>query len=326
MVRVSMSKLSIKLWIVAVVIAIMLLMPLSGVPIYWIRFLTYLFLWIGLAGSFNTVYGYTGRVDFGHVVFFGVGAYTTAILLLNTSTPWPLSLFLGGVIAAVVAFFVGIPTLKLHGAYFAIATWALAEAIKQLCLVLDITGGSYGLVPPPVLGLTECYYLMFFSALAMTLTNLFIEKSKLGYALRAIRASEIAAETLGVDIGKYRLLAFMISAFFPGLIGGIYGILISYVYPYDVFEGLKTDQMVIMALLGGSGNYIGPVIGAIILVTSLEILWTYFTEILYLIFLGVLIVIVVVFLPQGIIGLFKGLSTKKFIENKLKVVKKEDKN
>jgi len=89
----------------------------------------------------------------------------------------------------------------------------------------------------------------------MTLTNLYIEKSKLGYALRAIKASETAAATSGVDIRKYRLLAFTISAFFPGIIGGIYGILISYVYPYDVFEGLKTDQMVVMTLLGGSGSY-----------------------------------------------------------------------
>lgn len=315
----SLRRLPIKFWIAIVLILIPLLIP-TFMPFYWLRFLIYIFLWIGLAGSFNTMYGYAGRVNFGHVAFFGIGAYITAILLLNTSIPWQVSLLLGGAFTAVIAFFVGIPTLRLHGAYFAIATWALAEAIKQLCLILEVTGGSYGLVPPPILSLTQCYYLMFLSAVAMTLINIAIERSKIGYALRAIKASEVAAGTSGVDVSKYRLIAFVLSAFIPGIMGGIYGILISYVYPYDAFEGLKTDQMVVMALLGGSGSYIGPIIGAVILMIALEVLWTYFTEILYLVFLGILIVVVVIFMPHGILGLLKGGLKKEEILARLKLI------
>jgi branched-chain amino acid transport system permease protein len=288
-----------------VLILIPLLLPLIGIPAYLLRVLTYIFMWIGLAGSFNTIYGYTGRVDFGHVAFFGIGAFVVSILLLNMSIPWPLALLLCGVAAAIIAFLVGIPTLRLHGAYFAIAMWALAEALKQLFIVLEITGGSYGLVPPMILSSTQCYYLMFIVAVAMTLTNLAIEKSKIGYALRAIKASEIAAETSGIDVPKYRLIAFIISAFFPGIIGGIYALLILYAHPDDAFASLKTDQMVVMTLLGGAGSYIGPVIGATILMIIYEALWTYFSEILYLIFLGILIVVVVILMPEGILGLLK---------------------
>jgi branched-chain amino acid transport system permease protein len=301
----QLRQLSIKFWISIVLILIPLLLPFLRTPAYWLRVLTYIFMWVGLAGSFNTIYGYAGRVDFGHVTFFGLGAFIVAILLKNTSIPWQLSLLLGGAFAALTAFFVGIPTLRLHGSYFAIATWALAEAFKQLFLNLEITGGSYGLVPPPILSSTQCYYLMFIIAAAMTITNLIIEKSKIGYAFRAIKASETAAGTSGVNVPKYRLIAFVISAIFPGIIGGIYGLLILYVHPYDAFAGLKTDQMVVMTLLGGAGSYLGPIIGAVILMVALEILWSYFTEILYLIFLGILIVIVVAFIPQGILGLLK---------------------
>ena len=311
---------STKFLISMVLILIPLLLPSIGISTYLLRVLTYIFMWIGLAGSFNTIYGYTGRVDFGHVAFFGIGAFVVSILLLNTSIPWPLALLLSGVVAAILAFLVGIPTLRLHGAYFAIATWALAEALKQLSLILGITGGSYGLVPPMILSSTQCYYLMFIVAVAMTLTNLAIERSKIGYALRAIKVSEIAAGTSGIDVPKYRLIAFIISAFFPGIIGGIYGMLILYVHPYDAFAGLKTDQMVVMTLLGGAGSYIGPIIGATILMIALEVLWTYFTEILYLIFLGILIVVVVIFMPQGILGLLKRGIKKEEILTRLKIV------
>lgn len=311
--------LSIKFWASAALILVPLLLPLLGISAYILRLLIYIFMWIGLAESFNTIYGYAGRVDFGHVTFFGVGAFIIAILLLNTSIPWQFALLLSGAFAAIVAFFIGVPTLRLHGAYFAIATWALAEALKQLFLILEITGGSYGLVPPSILSSTQCYYLMFISAVAATLTNFVIEKSKIGYALRAIKVSETAAGTSGVDVPKYRLIAFIASAFFPGIIGGIYGLLILYVHPYDAFAGLKTDQMVVMTLLGGAGSYLGPIIGAVILMIALEVLWTYFTEILYLVFLGILIVVVVIFMPQGILGLLKRGIKKEEILARLKL-------
>ncbi len=288
-----------------------ILPPLLGLPNIYIRILTELFLWIGLAESWNTITGYTGRVDFGHVVFLGVGAYVASIMMMQAGFHWSLGLLIGGMLAAILAFLIGIPTLPLHGAYFAIATWAFAEAMKQLTVVLKITGGSYGLTIPPVVDLRDCYYLMFIAALATTVTNYAIEKSKIGLALRSIGGSEIAAETLGVNTSKYRVIAYIISAFFPGIMGGIYALWINYVYPFDVFEGLKTDQMVIMTLLGGSGSYLGPLIGATLLIVALEIFWTYWTDVLYMVFLGILIVLTVIFMPEGILGILRKRRIKK---------------
>ncbi len=306
-------------------LAIISIIPLLGVKKYWLRVLTYVFMWVGLAGSWNTIYGYFGRVDFGHIVYFGFGAYVTAILILQYPVSWSLCVFLSGILALALAVAVGFPTLRLHGAYFAIATWAFAEAIKYLFLVLEITGGSYGLSygqmsPFGSETLRYCYYLMFLSAIAMTATNFFIERSKFGYALKAIKGSETAASTSGINVSRYRLLAFAISAFFPGVIGGIYGISILYVVPTDAFEGLKTDQMVLMTLLGGSGHYLGPVIGAVSLTLILEFLWAnvQFAEVFYLVILGALIVAIVIFLPKGVIGLYKEGVTKEEIVARLK--------
>ncbi len=296
--------LSISFVLVAALTLVFLAAPFLGLPAYWMRFLTGIFMWVGLAGSWNVIGGYSGRVDFGHVVFFGAGMYIATISILEYGIPWWISLFLGGVGAVALAFLVGLPTLRLAGAYFAIATWALAEAIKQLSLVLKVTGGTYGLVPPPILGREGSYYLMFLAMLAMTISNYLIERSKFGYGLKALMESEVAAETLGVNTLRSKLLAFMVSALFPGIIGGVYALWIGYVYPYDAFSGLKTDQMVVMVFLGGVRSFLGPVIGAVFLQVVFEFLWTYFgSEVIYLILLGVLIVISVIFIPGGILGL-----------------------
>jgi branched-chain amino acid transport system permease protein len=146
---------------------------------------------------------------------------------------------------------------------------------------------------------------MLIMMIAMTVTNFAIERSKFGYGLRALSESETGAEVLGVNTPRYLLYAFMISALFPAIIGGIYGLWIGYVYPYDAFDGIKTDQMVVMTLLGGMGNYLGPVIGAVFLIALFEVLWTYWSNVVYLIFLGFLIVFAVVFLPGGVVGLAK---------------------
>ena len=300
--------LSVKLTVVlvAAVGLVLLVAPATGLlSAYWLRFLTNMFMWVGLAGSFNTLYGYGGRVDFGHVVFFGVGATVTAIGTVQFGLPWLPSIIIGGLLAVALAYVIGLPTLRLHGAYFAIATWALAEAIKQLALILNITGGTYGLSPPPVLSREMSYWLMLIMMIAMTVTNLVIQRSKFGYALRALSESETAAEVLGINTPRSLLYAFMISALFPAIIGGIYGLWIGYVYPYDAFDGFKTDQMVVMTLLGGMGSYLGPVIGAVLIISVFEVLWTYWTNVVYLIFLGALIVFAIVFLPGGMIGLAK---------------------
>lgn len=290
------------LYILLIIVVLLLLLPIFRAPFYWIRFITNVLLWIGLTESLNIITGYTGRVDFGHVAFFGVGAYTVAISM-SYGFYWPIGLVLSGIFALLLAILVGAPTLRLHGAYFAIATWSFAEALKQLFNVLRETGASYGISVPAILSNIDVYYLILFFTVSSIITNIIIEKHKLGFAFRAIRDGEIAAATLGVNISKYRLIAFMISALYAGFLGGAYALWINYVYPGDAFAGLKTDQMFVMLLLGGIGSYLGPIIGATVLLTILEILWTYWTEIWYMVFLGTVIMFTVLLMPQGIVGL-----------------------
>ncbi|MEM1547278.1 MAG: branched-chain amino acid ABC transporter permease [Candidatus Methanomethylicia archaeon] len=298
------------LYILLVIVVVLLLLPIFKVPFYWIRFITNILLWIGLTESLNIITGYTGRVDFGHVAFFGVGAYTVAISI-SYGFYWPIGLVLSGIFALLLAILIGAPTLRLHGAYFAIATWSFAEALKQLFNVLRETGASYGISVPAILSSIDAYYLILFLTVSSIITNITIEKHKLGFAFRAIRDGEIAAATLGVNISKYRLIAFMISALYAGFLGGAYALWINYVYPGDAFAGLKTDQMFVMLLLGGVGSYLGPIIGATVLLTILEVLWTYWTEIWYMVFLGTVIMFIVLLMPQGIVGLI--LKRREFI-------------
>lgn len=290
------------------IVLVLILFSLSG-PVflsgYWIRLLTFIFMWIGLAGSLNIITGYTGYLDFGHIVFFGSGAYVTGILMVKLGIPFPLALMGGALFATLIAMVIGIPTMRLRGAYFAIAMLAFSEAMKQLTFELkSITGGGNGISLPIYTNYTFFYYAMFSAMLAVILATLWIEKSKFGYGLKAIREAEVAAEVSGVSTIKCKLLAFSISAFTAGAIGGIYAYWMTFFYPSDVFDVLLTVEMIIMAFLGGAGTVLGPIIGATFLHLLSEFLWSHFVY-SYLIIVGVVLVIVVLFMPQGILGLMK---------------------
>ena len=298
-----------KLITFSIVVGILGILPRFLSP-YWLRFFTDLFMWLALALGWNIFNGYTGYIDFGYVVYLGIGAYLTSLLMTELGVPFILSVPIGGLFAAVVALFISFPTLRLRGAYFAIATLALAETIKYLVLNLDMTGGAYGLSLPPLLKPGFFYYLMLTCTLGIILLSLLIEKIKLGYNLRAIRDSEIAAESLGIGVFKNKLIAFLISAFFAGTVGGIYAYWITYVHPFNVFDAKITDQVIVMVLLGGAGTLIGPVIGATIMVIAFEIFWSRFSESLYLVFLGIMIVVIIIFIPEGVVLTWSKLLKK----------------
>lgn len=287
---------------------VLILLSLSG-PLflsgYWIRLLTFIFMWIGLAGSLNIITGYTGYLDFGHVVFFGAGAYVTGIFMVKLGSPFFLAMIAGASFATLIAIVVGIPTMRLKGAYFAIAMLAFAEAMKQLTLELkSITGGGDGISLPIYTNYAFFYYAMFSAMLIVALSTLWIEKSKFGYALKAIREAEMTAGVSGVNTLRCKLVAFAISAFTAGLIGGIYAYWMSFFYPSDVFDVLMTVEMIIMAFLGGAGTVLGPIVGASFLHILYEFLWSHFVY-SYLIIVGFVIVLIVLFMPQGILGLIK---------------------
>ncbi len=287
---------------------------------YTLRLITVVVLWVGMAGCWNIMSGYTGYVDFGPVVYFGLGSYTTAIAM----TKYGASLFvpvalLSGVVAALVALPIGIPTLRLKGAYFAIATFAFAETMKQVALEFDRTfgvslfEGSHG-ITLPLSGHdnTFFFYCVLITTLAIALVHYGIEHSKFGYGLKAIHEAETAAELSGVDTAAVKLRAYVTSAFFLGILGGIQAYWISYITPSDAFNIHKTVQMVIMTLLGGMGTFLGPIVGASFLTLLSEVLGTALVED-YLIAVGAIIIAIILVLPKGIIGTIKDRKGIRFI-------------
>jgi len=292
-------------------VALLAVLPLLGLEGYHLRLLSLVFLWISLAGCWNFMSGYTGYIDFGPVAYFGAGAYATAILMIRLDLPFLHSLALSGVICALLSAMIGWATLRIRGAYFAIATFAAAEALKQVSLEGDrvagfeFFGGSHGLTLPPPPASEFFYYTLLGFLVLVVGISFFIEKTKFGYGLKAIRESELSAELSGVPTLALKVKAYILSSSLIGCLGGVEAYWLTYIIPDDVFNVMRTIQMVIMTLLGGMGTVWGPVIGAGFLTLVAEFLGAKFVYD-YLTILGVVIIIVILVLPRGIMSLVKG--------------------
>lgn len=289
-------------WIIAAAAGVCLaLLPLAG-PGYHLDLLTDIFFWIGMASAWNVACGYTGYVDFGSVTYAGIGSYGAGLALMSLGLPLPLALALGAASAAILAAIVGMPTLRLRGAYFAIATLALAEAVKQFSGEMGwLTGGAMGLTVTVRLEPLGYYYAFFLGACAVVATAWFISRSSLGLALKAIREQEQVASRLGVNTLRAKLAAYVTAAAAIGLLGGLQATRLSYFTPADAFNVHITIKMVIMSLLGGMGTLWGPVLGATVLQVLEDYLGAEFLD-LYLAIVGAVIVGVILFLPRGILG------------------------
>ena len=286
------------------------LVPLAGCSGYLIRLLAIIFLWVGKAGCWNILSGMTGYIDFGAVGYYGIGSYVTALLMSKTQAPFFFSILVGGLVSGMIALPIGLPTLRLKGAYFGIATLAFAEAMKQIILEFDKTAGVHFFEGPhgitlPIGPRNEFFYYVGFGVMILVIAMTYqIRRSKFGYALRAIREAEQAAELAGVDTLRAKVKAYMISAFFLGLVGGIETYWLTYITPQMVFDVLVTIQMVVMSLLGGMGTVFGPVVGASFLTVLYELLHRDFPY-TYTILVGFIIVIVVLLMPKGIAGTWR---------------------
>jgi branched-chain amino acid transport system permease protein len=284
-----------------------------------VRIATIVLLWIGMAGCWNLMSGYTGYIDFGPVVYFGLGSYTTAIMMTKYGALFFPSVILAGVVAALMALPIGISTLRLKGAYFAIATFAFAETMKQVSLEFDRTfgvtffEGSHGITLPLSGHSNEFFfYCVLVVTFVIVLLHYSIEHSKFGYGLKAIHEAEPAAEIAGVNTTGLKLRAYVTSAFFLGLLGGIEAYWITYITPTDVFNVHKTVQMVIMTLLGGMGTFLGPIVGASFLTLLSEYLGATFVED-YMILVGAIIIVIILIMPNGIVGTIKERRGIRFI-------------
>ena len=287
-------------------LAVLLVLPL-GIGPYPLRVATVIFMWAALAGSWNLLAGYADTVDLGPVVYHGIGAFVTAAGMVKLGLPFLVSIALAGAVAMAIAYAIGTPTLRLRGAYFAIGTLALAEAAKQLALAWDrltgipLTGGSAGVSLPLSADYLVIYYVMLGLMTAVTAAAFWLRSSKFGYGLRAVGENDRLAEASGVDIQQLKRRVYVGSALAIAMTGGTAGYWLSYINATEMFGASITFQMVVMALLGGLGTPLGPVLGAAFLTLVSEFLGTRFVY-HYLIGIGVIIVAISLFAPAGLSG------------------------
>jgi branched-chain amino acid transport system permease protein len=257
-----------------------------------------------MAQGWNLIGGYTGYAAFGNVAFFGIGAYTTGLLMISKwAVPFFPAVFCGAVLAALVAVVIGLPVLRLKGHYFAIATLGVAEATREIADTWDsVTQGSTG-IDLPVRSEGEFFY---YSALALVVLGVIatalLVRSKLGYAWVAIREDQDAARMLGINTTPLKVLAFALSAVFAALAGGLTAYQNIHVTPGDFFKLEYTLQMIIATIIGGSGSIFGPVLGAGVYQLLSTYVWTKFIE-LHPTVLGLIIIFFIIFAPRGLMSL-----------------------
>jgi len=295
------------IWRSAVWLVLLLALALYGAfgrQLFLLSTLGTVFLYIVLTQAWNILGGYGGYLNFGMVTFFGVGAYASAVLFQY----WELSPFLtapiAGVASAILGVLIGIPTLRIRGAYFALVTMIITFAAQILVLDLPFTQGALGIYLQPLrltpVGVERLFYLLFLSCAVMaTILVYAIEHSNFGWALVAIREDEDAAAAMGINTALYKTAAFALSGAFAGLTGGVFAYWITFIDPEGVFRVIVTIQMIIMAVFGGMGTVVGPLLGALVLATVSEVLSTQLVSLAEL-FNGVIVILVVLFMPKGL--------------------------
>lgn len=297
------------------VVAILVLFPVFVRDRHLLHVLIVIFVYITLVESWNLPGGFAGYTSFGHVLFFGVGAYTTASLVVFFGVPAVLSYLAAGIISAVVALVFGYVSLRLKGPYFAIATLALATIGRFLFLNLESFGGAEGLLLPmstlsPDLEKIPYYYGSLLIAGLTVATIYTITHRRLGLGLMAIRDNEEKAEGLGINTTRHKVIAFIVSAFFPGVVGGLYASYLEYVNPDACFNILYSANILLMAILGGLGTIIGPVLGAAVVMTLSETLSLVVAHQGRLVIFGLTFILLAIYLPGGLMSLGQRLGRR----------------
>lgn len=290
-----------------VLIVVLLVLP-KYLDNYLLRLATTVFMYCVLAWSWNFIGGFVGYPSFGIAAFFGLGAYVGAVLLGHKLIPFWLSPICAGAVCLVVAAAVGAPILRLRGHYFAVASLAIGEVFREIAMSWTaVTGGGMGVNLPP-LGfktITDSqlfYYAMLALALVTLATTIAVSRSKLGVAFRCIRQNEEAAIMIGIDATRAKIVAFALSAAFPGAAGALYASWVSYIDPSDVFDILNSVKAPVMVLLGGVGTVAGPAFGALLYLVFEELVWRSLLQ-FHAAVLGLIIVLLVLFLPNGFVDI-----------------------
>ncbi|MCP4118815.1 MAG: branched-chain amino acid ABC transporter permease [Desulfobacteraceae bacterium] len=279
---------------------------------YWLHIIIIAYYYALLASSWCLLAGYAGQFSFAHAALGAVGAYTSALLVLNTDMPPGFSILIGSFAAAGVGLFIGFLCLRLQGPYLALFTIAYSEIFRiALNAEYRYTGGNFGLNVPPLFA-RESRVLYYYTILTILVLSLFIMykivNSRLGLFFRAVREDEDAAATLGVNVVKYKILAFVITSFFAGLAGGFYAHYVRILTP-NIIQLPQMGLIIAMVVIGGIESLAGAVAGALILQLAAEYLRDY--EELRWVFFGLLLVITLRFSQNGLIyPVYKRLTKK----------------
>ena len=285
---------------------------LAAVPFiasnYFVKIATFIAMYAALALSWNFIGGYTGYPSFSTAAFFGLGAYTGA--LLQNAGWWVGAAWLSGaVVTTLFAAIIGFAILRMKGHYFAIGSIALVEILMLVASIwADLTGGGEGLnvkiMPggPDYIG-RVFLYTMLGIMLAAFITTVLVDRGRLGFGLRCIQQNEDAADMVGIDTRWYKTVAFALSAVFCGAIGAAYASWVAYISPGDSFSILLTLKVPVMVLLGGPGTIFGPLVGSAAFVILEETIWAKYLE-YHQAVLGLVIVLLIFFLPGGLLRVF----------------------
>jgi branched-chain amino acid transport system permease protein len=267
--------------------------------------------------GWNIIGGYTGQVSFGNAAFFGIGAYATAILLMNYDiSPW-LGMIAGCIFSIGLAVIVGYPCFRLQGHYFAIATIAVGEIMLVIFTNWDYVGAAVGIYMPILdesflnfefhTSKLPYYYIIMAMLLFAIAVSYVIEKSRLGYYLRAIKDDPDAARSLGINIQKYKMIAFSISAVLTSICGTFYAQYVLYIHPSSTMDLMMSIHLCIIVLIGGIGKLFGPVVGAFVFIPMTELTRVYLGsegQGIDMIIYSLLIIVLAIWRPQGLWALF----------------------
>lgn len=299
---------------ILVTVAFLILLSLPFFTGSYILHVVIMILFFGYLGScWNIVAGYTGQISLGHAIFLGAGAYTSTVLFLKAGiSPW-IGMWAGGVSGMLLGLFIGYLTFRygLKGHYFILATLAFGAITKVIALNIEKIGGSTGLIIPfkesftnfQFVGKIHYYYFMLCMVMGIILICAVIERSRFGQILMAIREDEEAAESLGVNTFRYKLLAMVLSSFLTSLIGTFYAFYIGYIHPDTLFTPFLSIQITLIPITGGMGSVFGPIVGSFILSPISEITRGFLGKFsgLNLVVWGLIIMFIVILIPKGII-------------------------
>ncbi|MDP6180600.1 MAG: branched-chain amino acid ABC transporter permease [Desulfatiglandales bacterium] len=319
-------------WFLALIASLVVypfLIPRFTGSFYYIYIANYMAINVIVAVGLNILVGYSGQISLGHAGFFAIGAYITLLSMTTLHLPVLLALLLAGVIAAVFGFILGLPALRLEGPYLAIATLGFGMAITQMIGRWQVFGGRMGLEAPdiflfnyPLEGDRGLYFLIIPIAFLLTMAARNLMKTRVGRAFIAIRDSDIAAETMGVNLVYYKTLAFAVSAFYTGIAGGLFACLIGFISP-STFNFILSIYFLAFVIVGGLGSIFGSIMGGMVMtwliltlnkvqevphigaaLSSFSERWMSLSGLpnISSIIFGLIIILIVVFEPLGLFG------------------------